>query len=126
MALGPQPPDLGQPGAGRAPVPIAGGTPWQGIKIPRAGGSASDGQAGFDYYGHHQFFAAEACGRRVGVVPEAPVMAHPQGARSLCCATVTTATSRRVLEFEVLDGSHDVGLLFRVTRPGVEKDARRS
>jgi GH43 family beta-xylosidase len=117
-------PDFGQPVAAGAPVPIASGTPWQGMKDPRTWTFATDGQADFDYYGHHQYLSEEDSGLHLGVIPDTPVNAYRSGEK-LVLRNGDYRDLRAVVDFDVRSGGHDVGLLFRVSRPAVGFDAQR-
>ena len=81
-----------------------------GIKIAQSWRFASDGQEDFDYYGHHQYFAADADGLHLGRIPEAPVNAYRRG-QKLVLRDGDYRDLKTVLEFDVRDGSHDVGLI---------------
>jgi GH43 family beta-xylosidase len=117
-------PDLGQPVPPAAPVPLPSGTPWHGVNGPRTWRFAQSGQADFDYYGHHQYIDAAVDGLHVGTVPDAPVNAYRSGEK-LVVRDGDYRDFRAALEFDVREGGHDVGLLFRVSRPGVGFDAMR-
>ncbi len=117
-------PDLGQPVPAAAPVPLPAGTPWRGVKDARAWRFATDGQADFDYYGHHQYFATESDGLHLGIIPTAPVNAYRSGEK-LVLHDGDYRDFRAVVEFEVHEGAHDVGMIFRLTRPAVGFDAQR-
>jgi len=58
------------------------------------------------------------------VVPETPVNAYRSGEK-VVLRDGDYRDLRAVAEFEVRDGSHDVGVVFRVTRPAVGFDALR-
>ena len=117
-------PDLGQPVPAGAPVPIPTGTPSQDVRSARGWRFAVHGQDDFDYYGHHQYFSAAPDGLHLGVVPETPVNAYRSGEK-VVLRDGDYRDLRAVAEFEVRDGSHDVGVVFRVTRPAVGFDALR-
>ncbi len=117
-------PELGQPVPAGAPMPIPSGTPSEDLRSQRGWRFALHGQDDFDYYGHHQYFAAESDGLHLGRVPEHPVNEYRSGEK-IVLRDGDYRDVRVVAEFEVLDGSHDVGLIFRVTRPGVGFDALR-
>src|SRR5262249_49196990 len=117
-------PDFGQPVIAGAPVPLPSGTPWQGMKEPRAWKFATDGQADFDYYGHHQYFAIDHDGLHLGIEPEVPVNEYRTGEK-LVLRDGDYRNLRVAAEFDVRGGGHDVGLLFRISRPAVGFDAQR-
>jgi GH43 family beta-xylosidase len=117
-------PDLGQPVQAAAPVPIPSGTPARSVRDARNWRFALDGQNDFDYYGHHQYFSTEANGLHLGVIPKAPVNAYRSGEK-IVLRDGDYRDFRAMVEFQVREGSHDVGLLFRVTRPAVGFDMLR-
>lgn len=117
-------PVLGQPVPGGAPVPVPSGTPSPTIRDARSWRFTVDGQEGLDYYGHHQYFAAEADGLHLGAVPAAPVNAYRSGEKVVVRDGVYENFSA-VADFRVVEGTHDVGIVFRVTRPAVGFDAMR-
>jgi GH43 family beta-xylosidase len=117
-------PELGQPVPAGAPVPIPSGTPSEDTHDARSWSFAQSGQEGFDYYGHHQYFTTGPDGLQLGVVPKNPVNAYRSGEK-LVLRDGDYRDLRLVAEFDVLDGSHDVGVIFRVARPGVGFDALR-
>lgn len=117
-------PDLGQPVRAGAPVPIPAGTPAQDIRSSRGWMFALHGQDEFDYYGHHQFMAARDDGLHIGVIPAAPVNAYRSGEK-VVLRDGDFRDLRVAADFEIRDGSHDVGVIFRVSRPAVGFDAMR-
>ncbi len=117
-------PALGQPVANGAPVPVPAGTPTTAVRTSRTWQFGTDGQDGFDYFGHHQFFATEPDGLHLGIVPRAPVNAYRSGEK-VVLRDGDYGDFRAVVDFNVKDGAHDVGLVFRVTRPAVGFDAMR-
>lgn len=117
-------PSFGQPVPSGAPVPLPAGTvsaPFHDAASWRFG---ETGQDGFDYYGHHQYMAAELDGLHLGVVPAVPVNAYRSGEK-VVLRDGSYGDFRAILEFHVKSGSHDVGLVFRVRRPAVGFDAMR-
>jgi hypothetical protein len=117
-------PDFGQPVPAGAPVPIASGTPSHDVREARSWRFNSQRQEGFDYYGHHQYFEASEDGLHLGRIPAVPVNAYRSGEK-LVKRDGDYRDARVSAEFEVLDGSHDVGVVFRATRPAVGFDAIR-
>lgn len=117
-------PNLGQPVPSGAPVPVAAGTPGAAIREARRWDFARTGQDGLDYYGHHQYFATEADGLHLGVLPAVPVNAYRSGEKVVVRDGVYS-DFRAEVDFSVKNGSHDVGLVFRVSRPAVGFDAMR-
>ncbi|MEJ7630586.1 MAG: glycoside hydrolase family 43 protein [Nocardioidaceae bacterium] len=117
-------PDLGQPVPAGAPVPIPSGTPDHDVPTARGWRFALHGQEDFDYYGHHQYFWVGPDGLHLGLLPQTPVNAYRSGEK-VVLSNGDYRDVRVVADFEVLDGSHDVGLIFRVTRPAVGFDSLR-
>lgn len=117
-------PDLGQPVPAAAPVPLASGTPWNAVADARSWQFAESSQADFDYYGHHQYFSTQQDGLHLGVIPSAPVNAYRSGEK-IVLRDGDYRDFRAETEFTVRAGGHDVGLLFRVSRPAVGFDALR-
>lgn len=117
-------PNLGQPVPAGAPVPVPAGGPATAIRDARRWDLTATGQEGLDYYGHHQYFAARPDGLHLGVIPAAPVNAYRSGEKVVVRDGVYS-DFRAEVTFDVKDGSHDVGIIFRVTRAGVGFDAMR-
>lgn len=117
-------PALGQPVPAGAAVPVPSGTPASPVRTAGSWRFGTSGQDDFDYFGHHQYFAVEPDGLHLGVVPEEPVNAYRSGEK-VVLRDGDYGDFSAVLEFDVKDGSHDVGLVFRVTRPAVGFDAMR-
>ena len=117
-------PDFGQPVQAAAPVPLPSGTPGQPFRTARRWRFATDGQTDFDYYGHHQFFAAERDGIHLGIHPASPVNTFRTGEK-VVLRDGDYRDFRAVVDFEVRDGDRDAGLLFRASRPAVGYDAVR-
>ncbi len=117
-------PELGQPAPAGAPVPIPSGSPSRELHSARTWHFPVQGQEDFDYYGHHQYFAVAPDGLHLGVEPEVPVNAYRSGEK-LVVRDGDYRDVRVVAEFDVVDGSQDVGVVFRVTRPGVGFDSMR-
>jgi len=117
-------PELGQPVPAAAPVPMPSGPMGPAQVAAREWRFSRDGQDGFDYYGHHQYFSVDARGMHLGVVPARPVNEYRSGEK-LVVRDGDYRDLRLVADFAVLDGSHDVGVIFRVSRPAVGFDALR-
>lgn len=118
-------PDLGgQPVPAGAPVPLPSGTPSHEVRSAHTWLFDSSGAEGFDYYGHHQFMATDGSGLHLGVVPAEPVNAYRSGEKVIV-RDGDYRDFRAVLDFEIREGGHDAGLVFRVTRPAVGFDAQR-
>ncbi len=117
-------PSFGQPVPAGAPVPLPAGTPTSAVSTASTWRFQTAGQDGFDYYGHHQYVAVQPDGLHLGIVPQVPVNAYRSGEKVVARDGVY-GDFRAVVEFHVRGGSHDVGMVFRVTRPAVGFDALR-
>jgi len=118
-------PDLGSPVAPHEPIGVPTGTPQRSISdslvltFDRA--SSLDG---FDYYGHHQFYALGQSGLDLGIVPVAPINDYRSGEKLVLRDGVYDDVRVRA-EFRVVDGDRAVGVLLRVQGCAVGYDAQR-
>lgn len=119
-------PELGQPLAAGVALAEPSGTPLRRRRDPARWhfGSAADGLADFDYYGHHQFFSLQSDGLHLGEIPNQPVN-HYRSGEKVVLRGGDFADVRVRASFTLVEGSRAVGILFRVTGPSVGFDAQR-
>ncbi len=128
-----QPMQFGRNGLPQFGKPV----PW-GEATPRPGGEPPlselelplrrdlrDG-AGFDYYGHHQFYAFTEAGLRMGHAPGEPTNAYRSGEKVVLRGTVAADfTAAVTLDFGGGAEGRGAGILFRLSGPSVGHDAHR-